>query len=457
MKTDITGSDRLATLEDSGGLKTSIDSFTRVFGVCLSRLALSGRLGPKLVIPTLLALLFVPAVYAGYGDALNMTVGVTPVSKEVYGLHMLIFKVCVVIGVVVFGVMIYSMVKHRKSVGAKPATFHESTTVEIIWTVTPFVILLFMAWPAAKVLIKMEDFSGSEMTVKITAYQWRWHYDYLDEGVEYYSQLDAQHNVARQKGAGIDLEQLDNYINEVDNPLVLPVGKKIRFLHTAADVIHAWWVPALAVKKDSIPGFINENWALIEEPGIYRGKCAELCGRDHGFMPIVVEAVSQEDYDAFIKAKQSEGQTAEFDTTRQWGKSELMARGEEVYGRNCVGCHQAQGQGIEGLFPPIAGSGVATGDIVRHLETVMNGVEGTPMKSYSDVLSDIDLAAVITFQRNSLGNEMGDVMQPYYVDRVRKGQDLGNAVASASSEVLDFGIGTDSKILGGSAATGATQ
>lgn len=449
MKTDTPRSDRLATLEDRAGC----DSIARS-AMPVKRF---GRFGLKLLISALVAFLFVPAVYAGYGDTLNMTTGVTSVSREVYGLHMLIFKVCVVIGIVVFGVMIYSMVKHRKSVGAKPATFHESTTVEIIWTVIPFVILLFMAWPAAKVLIKMEDFSGSEMTVKITAYQWRWHYDYMDEGVEYYSQLDAQHNVARQKGAGVDLEQFDNYIKEVDNPLVLPVGKKIRFLHTAADVIHAWWVPALAVKKDSIPGFINENWALIEEPGIYRGKCAELCGRDHGFMPIVVKAVSQEDYDAFIAEKQSEGQTAEFDTTRQWGKSELMARGEEVYSRNCVGCHQAQGQGIAGLFPAISGSGVATGDIVRHLETVMHGIEGTPMKSYSDVLTDIDLASVITFQRNSLGNEMGDVMQPYYVDRVRKGRDLGNAVASATPAALDFGIGTDSKILGGTAAKGASQ
>ena len=218
----------------------------------------------------ILALLaFVPAAHAGYTDVINMPVGVTEVSREVFGLHMLIFKICVVIGVVVFGIMIYSMIYHRKSRGVKPATFHESTTVEIIWTVMPFVILLFMAWPAAKVLIKMEDFSGSEMSVKITGYQWRWHYDYIEEGVNYFSQLDPQHNVARQLGSGVELEKIDNYIKEVDNPLVLPVGKKIRFLHTAADVIHAWWVPALAVKKDSIPGFINENWALIEEPGIY--------------------------------------------------------------------------------------------------------------------------------------------------------------------------------------------
>lgn len=370
----------------------------------------------------ILALLaFVPAAHAGYTDVINMPVGVTEVSREVFGLHMLIFKICVVIGVVVFGIMIYSMIYHRKSRGVKPATFHESTTVEIIWTVMPFVILLFMAWPAAKVLIKMEDFSGSEMSVKITGYQWRWHYDYIEEGVNYFSQLDPQHNVARQLGSGVELEKIDNYIKEVDNPLVLPVGKKIRFLHTAADVIHAWWVPALAVKKDSIPGFINENWALIEEPGIYRGKCAELCGRDHGFMPIVVNAVSQEEFDAFIAEKKSAGQTAHNDTTRQWSRNELMARGEEVYGRNCVGCHQKNGKGIPNMFPAIAGSDIATGDIDKHLSTIVDGVEGTPMQSYRDVLSDVELASVITYQRNALGNAMGDAMQPYYVKRMLQG------------------------------------
>lgn len=368
---------------------------------------------------------------AGYGDALNMTQGVTEISQKVYGLHMLIFKVCVVIGAIVFGVMIYSMVMHRKSKGVKPATFHESTTVEIIWTVVPFFILLFMAWPAAKVLIQMEDFSDSEMTVKVTAYQWRWHYEYLDEGVGFYSQLDATHNVARQKGSEIELEGIENYLKEVDNPLVVPVGKKIRFLHTAADVLHAWWVPALALKKDSIPGFINENWAKIEEPGIYRGKCAELCGRDHGFMPVVVKAVSQEEFDAFIAEQKSSGQTAALESERQWAKAELMASGEGVYQRNCVSCHQANGQGIPGMFPAINGSDVATGDIVEHLKTVMAGVEGTPMQSYSQ-LSDIELASVITYQRNALGNAMGDAMQPSYVTRIRK----GNVAVAASGDAL---------------------
>lgn len=445
MKTDTSRSGRLVRFEDSGGRRSGEYLETRE-STAKRTTRRWYAIATTVILAAFAAIVAVPLAHAGYGDALNMTQGVTSVSREVYGLHMLIFKVCVVIGVVVFGVMIYSMIKHRKSQGVTPATFHESTTVEIIWTVVPFVILLFMAWPAAKVLIKMEDFSGSEMTVKITAYQWRWHYDYLEEGVEYYSQLEAQHNVARQRGAGIDLQQFDNYIKEVDNPLVLPVGKKIRFLHTAADVIHAWWVPALAVKKDSIPGFINENWALIEEPGIYRGKCAELCGRDHGFMPIVVKAVSEEDYIAFLDSKRAEGQTADSDTTRQWGKAELMARGEEVYGRNCVSCHQINGKGIEGMFPAIAGSDIATGDIVRHLRTVMHGVEGTPMQAFNKVLSDIDLASVITFQRNALGNEIGDVLQPYYVDRVRTGADVGSGVASAAAaSEIDFGISVQEK------------
>ena len=388
-----------------------------------------------LVIAAAIAGMVFPAVvHAGYGDALNMPVGVTEVSREVYGLHMLIFKVCVVIGAVVFGVMIYSMIMHRKSRGAKPATFHESTTVEIIWTVVPFVILLFMAWPAAKVLIKMEDFSDSEMTIKVTGFQWRWHYEYMDSGVNYYSQLTPEHNYARQRGADTDVTKIDHYLKDVDNPLVVPVGKKIRFLHTAADVLHAWWVPDLALKKDAIPGFINENWALIEEEGVYRGKCAELCGRDHGFMPIVVKAVSQEEYDAFIAEKQQASGVASKDAEKTWDQETLVATGERVYQRSCAGCHQENGKGIPGMFPSIAGSEVATGEIGRHLATVFHGVAGTPMQSYRDVLSDVDIAAVVTFQRNAFGNAAGDALQPRAVTSLREGKG-GIPVASASQNL----------------------
>lgn len=233
--------------------------------------------------------------------AINMPQGVTPISREIYDLHMIIFGICVLIGVLVFAVMFFSIWKHRKSRGAKAEHFHESQTVEIIWTVIPFLILIGMAFPAAKTLIKMEDMSDTEMTVKITGYQWMWHYDYLEDGVSFYSRLDADSNKTRQLNSGLNPEEVPNYLLEVDKPLVLPVGVKIRLLTTAADVIHSWWVPELGVKKDAIPGYINEFWTQIQQPGTYRGVCAELCGKDHGFMPVVVKAVSQEEYRAWLQ------------------------------------------------------------------------------------------------------------------------------------------------------------
>ena len=368
--------------------------------------------------------LVLPSVsWAGFWGAenLNMPVGVTEVSGEVHALHMRMFWWCVVIGAAVFAVMIYSMFKHRKSKGAVAADFHESTTVEVLWTIIPLVILVVMAIPAAKVLIKMEDFSDSDMSIKVTAYQWRWQYEYLDEGVSFYSQLTPSHNVARQANSEVDPEQFEHYLKDVDNPLVVPVGKKIRFLHTAADVIHSWWVPDLAVKKDSIPGFINENWARIEKPGVYRGKCAELCGRDHGFMPIVVKAVPQEEYDAWVSDQKMKVAAADMDAIRQWSKQELIASGERVYQANCSSCHQIEGQGIPGMFPPIAGSDVVTGDIDTHVATVMHGVANTPMQAFGSRLSDADLAAVITYQRNAFGNETGDALQPSHMRSLRQG------------------------------------
>lgn len=369
----------------------------------------------------LVAMLALPgAAWADWG-ALNMPVGVTEISSKVYDLHMRIFVWCCVIGAAVFAVMFYSIFNHRKSKGAVAADFHESTTVEIVWTIVPLLILIVMAVPAAKVLIQMEDFSDSEMSIKVTAFQWRWEYDYIEDGVKFYSQLDPVHNVARQRDPSIDPDTLEHYLKEVDNPLVVPVDTKIRFLHTAADVIHSWWVPALSVKKDSIPGFINENWAKIEEPGIYRGKCAELCGRDHGFMPIVVKAVSKEEFAAWIEEKKSSTVTAEMDSIRQWSHQELVATGERVYEANCMSCHQKQGQGIPGMFPAIAGSDIATGDINTHVDTVLNGVVNTPMQGFSSRLSDADLAAVITYQRNAFGNVTGDSLQPSHLHSLRVG------------------------------------
>ncbi len=363
---------------------------------------------------------------------INMPVGVTPISKEVYGLHMMIFWICCAIGAAVFGVMFYSMFKHRKSKGAKAADFHESTTVEIIWTAVPLFILIAMAIPAAKTLIAMEDTSDAEVTIKVTGYQWKWHYEYLDSGISFFSSLHPEHNAARQVGSGADVSQFENYLKEVDRELVLPVGKKVRFLHTSADVIHSWWVPALAVKKDAIPGFINENWALIEEPGVYRGKCTELCGRDHGFMPVVVRALPEDEYLAWVEenapapaiteadtAASQQVAAADEDADREWAMDELMAKGEGVYNTYCSSCHQANGEGLAGAFPAIAGSAIANGPHDAHISTVYVGVAGTAMASFAAQLSDVDMAAVLTYQRNAFGNTVGDTIQPSAIKALR--------------------------------------
>ena len=376
--------------------------------------------------------LFSLAALAAASD-INMPVGVTPISKEVYGLHMLIFYICCLIGAAVFAVMFYSMFKHRKSKGAKAADFHESTTVEIIWTAVPLFILIAMAIPAAKTLIAMEDTSNADVTVKITGYQWKWQYEYLDSGISFFSSLDAEHNAARQVGSGVDVTKIDNYLKEVDNPLVLPVGKKVRFLHTSSDVIHSWWVPDLAVKKDAIPGFINENWAFIEKAGTYRGKCTELCGRDHGFMPVVVEAVSEEEYNDWVAANAPVKETvadagavatatataASADDDREWTMDELMAQGETVYNQACAACHQVNGAGIPGAFPAIAGSAIATGDVDAHINIVYAGKAGTAMAAFAAQLNNADMAAVLTYQRNAFGNTVGDTVQPADIKALR--------------------------------------
>ncbi len=386
----------------------------------------------SLILRVFVAAMLLVSIAACTGN--NMPVGVTPISKETYGLHMMIFWVCCAIGAAVFAVMFYSMFMHRKSKGAKPADFHESTLVEIIWTAVPLVILIAVAIPAAKTLIAMEDTSDAEVTIKVTGYQWKWQYEYLDSGISFFSTLDAEHNVARQVGSGVDVSKFDNYLKEVDNPLVLPVGKKIRFLHTSADVIHSWWVPDFAVKKDAIPGFINENWAFIEEEGTYRGKCTELCGRDHGFMPVVVEAVSAEKYDAWV-AENSPAKitiadsgaaagaavtaTADADDDREWQMDELMATGEKVYNQACASCHQVDGKGLAGAFPAIAGSAIATGDHDAHINIVYAGKPGSAMAAFAAQLSNTEIASVLTYQRNAFGNNVGDTIQPSAIKALR--------------------------------------
>jgi cytochrome c oxidase subunit 2 len=355
-----------------------------------------------------------------------MREGVTATSQANYEIHMIIFWVCVAIGVVVFGAMIYSMIAHRKSKGAVAAQFHESTLMEIVWTVIPIVILISMAIPATKTLLAMEDTSNAEMTIKVTGVQWKWKYDYVDgaaEGVSIISSLHPDLNEARLLKSGHTTESLrakfgDNYLLDVDNPLVIPTGQKIRFLLTAADVIHNWWVPDLGWKKDAIPGFVNEAWTKVDKPGVYRGQCAELCGKDHGFMPIVVVAKDPADYAKWVESQKGAAADAAAAADRVWMKEELMAKGEKVYNTNCAACHQANGAGLPGAFPAIAGSPVANGAAAAHVNTVMNGRAGTAMAAYKSILNDVDMAAVLTFQRNSWGNS-GSVIQPADIKAVR--------------------------------------
>lgn len=388
--------------------------------------------------------------YTETSGGFNLPTGATDLSQKVYDLHMLIFWICVVIGIVVFGLMTWSIVHHRRSKGAKPADFHESTTVEIIWTTLPFVILIGMAIPAAGTLIKMEDTRDADMSVKVTGYQWKWQYEYLGENVSFFSTLAADSNKARQIDSGIDPKSVPNYLVDVDHPLVLPVGKKVRFLITSNDVIHAWWVAELAVKKDAIPGYINETWVKINKPGIYRGVCAELCGRDHGFMPVVVKAVSEEEFQAWL-TQQKGGVVAAAPAATATdaapaatpsatpanvalvaaaapaaavtsaapatlSKDELMKKGEGVYKANCMACHQAEGQGLPPNFPSLKGSKIANGPAVAHIEQTLKGKNLMPPFPQ---LKDEDIAAVITYERQSWGNK-GSIVQPADVAAARK-------------------------------------
>ena len=338
---------------------------------------------------------------------LNLTRGVTEISNKVYDLHMLIFWICVVVCAGVFAVLIYSLLTHRKSKGAVPATFHESTTVEIIWTTIPFLVLVGMAVPATTTLLALEDTRDPDMSIQITGYQWKWKYDYLEEDISFFSSLATP----REQIEG-DAEKSENYLLEVDNPIVVPINKKIRFLVTSNDVIHSWWVPALGWKQDAVPGFINDAWTELSEPGTYRGKCAELCGKDHGFMPIVLVAKTEEDYQAWVAEQQGAAAADAAAATQTLSMDELMARGESVYNTNCAACHQVNGEGIPGVFKPIAGSPVAIGDAATHIDVVVNGVAGTAMQAFGEQLNAVDLAAVITYERNGFGNNAGDMVQP---------------------------------------------
>jgi cytochrome c oxidase subunit II len=349
----------------------------------------------------------------------------TPVAREIITLHDLIFWICVAIFIGVFGTMFYSLYRHRKSVGHQAVQFHENTAVEVIWTIIPFLILLFMAWPATKTILAAHDTAASDMTIKVTGYQWKWNYDYVQEGFGYYSTLATPLDQIEGRAP-----KDEHYLLEVDNPLVVPVGAKVRVLVTANDVIHSWWVPAFGVKQDAIPGFVRDTWFRADKVGIYRGQCAELCGKEHGFMPVVVEVKSKDDYAKWVAEQKQKLGAAAQNPNKVWDEKELVAHGEQVFNANCAACHQAGGTGNAAIgAPALVGDKVVLGPAQHQIDVVLNGqtdgvVQKAPtggkMPSWSQ-LSDVDIASVITYTRNSWGNKASEnVVQPSAVKAERK-------------------------------------
>ena len=348
----------------------------------------------------------------------NLQPAVTRIASDVHSLHEYVMIVVTVIFVGVFGFMFYSVFAHRKDKNHKAATWHENTLVEVLWTVIPLVILVVIAWPATRVVIAQKDTSNPDITIKVTGYQWKWGYDYLrgeGEGISFTAMLATPRDQIEgraPRGA--------NYLLEVDNELVVPIGKKVRMLTTAADVIHSWWIPAFGAKQDAIPGFIRDIHFRAEKTGVYRGQCVELCGKEHGFMPIVVRVVTPEEYTQWVGERKKAIAAAADDPNKEWSLDELKARGEKVYAANCVACHQATGKGTPPAFPPLDGSKVVQGPKAAQMDVIMNGRQNTPMAAFGKQLSDVEVAAVITFTRNNWGNKTGDLVQPAEVKAARK-------------------------------------
>ncbi len=352
----------------------------------------------------LLMLSLYPSKVFSDWDALNMREGVTQVSRDVFELHMLIFYICVAIGAVVFSVMFYSLFRYTKKRNPNPSTFHESTKLEVAWTVVPFLILIAMAVPASKTLTEIYDDEEGEINIQVVGYQWKWEYKYLEDDINFFSNLSTdQDEIYNLVPKG------ENYLLEVDEPLIIPVDTRVRFLITANDVIHSWWVPDFAIKQDAIPGFINTAWTRAEETGIYRGNCTELCGKNHGFMPVVVKVVEKDEYSDWVLSKKEEAIKLAELTEKEWSLAELTQRGEGVYQKNCVACHQMNGEGLPPIFPALAGSDIVMFDKDRNVEILMEGVQGAAMQSFANQLSEVDMAAVITYTRQAWGNaENGD-------------------------------------------------
>ena len=352
----------------------------------------------------LLMLSLYPSKVFSDWDALNMREGVTQVSRDVFELHMLIFYICVAIGAVVFSVMFYSLFRYTKKRNPNPSTFHESTKLEVAWTIVPFLILIAMAVPASKTLTEIYDDEEGEINIQVVGYQWKWEYKYLEDDINFFSNLSTdQDEIYNLVPKG------ENYLLEVDEPLIIPVDTRVRFLITANDVIHSWWVPDFAIKQDAIPGFINTAWTRAEETGIYRGNCTELCGKNHGFMPVVVKVVEKDEYSDWVLAKKKEAIKLAELTEKEWSLTELTERGEGVYQKNCVACHQMNGEGLPPIFPALAGSDIVMFDKDKNVEILMEGVQGAAMQSFANQLSEVDMAAVITYTRQAWGNaENGD-------------------------------------------------
>jgi cytochrome c oxidase subunit 2 len=366
--------------------------------------------------------IFTLAAYATPG--INMPYGVTPTSREIYDLHMTAFYVCCGIGTIVFGILIYSLIKYRKSKGAKAVHFHEHLGLEIFWTAIPFLILIALAVPATIVLGHIHNTDESKLTVKITGYQWKWKYEYLDQGISFFSNLSTTQDQIHNKAPKDKW-----FLLEVDNPLVVPVNTKVKLLVTADDVVHAWWVPELGVKQDAIPGFINENWIYVTQPGTYRGQCGELCGINHGFMPIVVQAVSPADFAQWVKTHGPNAvhQAQQAETRQLISVSDLMILGKAQYEKSCAMCHQATGLGLPPSFPALKKSRVVTGPLDASIAFLLTGVPGTAMQAFGEQLDNKAMAGVITYIRHVWGNDKTIInhkypliAQPSDIEKVRQ-------------------------------------
>ncbi|WP_162064762.1 MULTISPECIES: cytochrome c oxidase subunit II [Burkholderiaceae] len=385
-------------------------------------------------------------------NEINFQPPVTKIAEELYGLHIFMLIICTVIFIGVFGVMFYSMFMHRKSKGFKPANFHESTTVEIIWTIAPFVIVILMALPATKAVVAMKDTSNADLTVKVTGYQWKWGYDYVKgpgEGINFLSTLSTPRSEVNGQKPISTL-----YLQEVDNPLVVPVDKKIRVITTANDVVHSWYVPAFGVKQDAIPGFVRDTWFKAEKVGTYRGFCTELCGKEHAYMPVVVEVVSADDYAKWVDAQKKKMAAGTDDPLKTYTKDELMARGQQVYTSNCAVCHQPTGKGA-GQFPALDGSKIAQGSIADHLNIVLHGKAAMP--PWQGVLNDVEIASVVTFERNSWSNHTGDLLQPKQVIDAKAGKmpEGGGTAAAAPAPAAASAAPAAAEASAPAAASGA--